>query len=116
MTDALVVFTTTAEEAQAEILARLLVDKQISACVQIIGRIRSFYRWQGEVQSANESLIIIKTTRQAYAAVEEAIKTMHRESGGYETPEIIALPVEGGALEYLEWLTGSIVAGRIIEG
>lgn len=104
MTDALVVLTTTETEADAERLARLLVEAELAACVQVLPRMSSIYRWQGKVEQAGENLLLIKTTRGAYARLETAIKQHH----SYETPEIIALPVEAGSAEYLNWLAASV--------
>ena len=104
MTDALVVLTTTETEADAERLARLLVEAELAACVQMLPKITSVYRWQGKVEQSGEILVLIKTTRGAYARLETAIKQNH----SYETPEIIALPVEAGSAEYLNWLAASV--------
>ncbi len=104
MTDALVVLTTTETEADAERLARLLVEAELAACVQVLPRMSSIYRWQGKVEQAGETLLLIKTTRAAYARLETAIKQHHP----YETPEIIALPVEAGSDKYLKWLMEAV--------
>lgn len=85
-------------------MASLLVERELAACVQILPPITSIYRWQGKVEKAAEVLLFIKTTREAYAALETAI----RENHSYETPEIIALPVESGSSSYLNWLHASI--------
>ena len=104
MSDALVVLTTTETEADAERLARLLVEAELAACVQVLPRMTSIYRWQGKIEQAGEILLLIKTTRAAYVRLEAAIKQNH----SYETPEILALPVETGSVEYLNWLTMSV--------
>ena len=104
MTDALVVITTTETEEDAERLAHLLVERELAACVQVLPQITSVYRWQGKVERAGETLLLIKTTRQAYPRLESAIKENHT----YQTPEIIALPVEAGSIEYLDWLNASV--------
>ena len=104
MTEALVVITTTETKEDAERLARLLVERELAACVQVLPQITSIYRWQGRIEQAGESLLLIKTTRQAYPRLETAIKENH----SYQTPEIIALPVEAGADDYLRWLSASL--------
>ncbi len=104
MSDALVDLTTTETEADAERLARLLVEAELAACVQVLPRMTSIYRWQGKIEQAGEILLLIKTTRAAYVRLEAAIKQNH----SYETPEILALPVETGSVEYLNWLTMSV--------
>lgn len=104
MTDALIVVTTTETAAEAERLAHLLVEAELAACVQVLPQIISIYRWQGKVEQAGESLLLIKTTRVAYAQLESAIKQNH----SYQTPEIVALPVEAGSEGYLNWLKSSV--------
>jgi periplasmic divalent cation tolerance protein len=104
MTEALVVITTTETQQDAERLAHLLVKRELAACVQILPSITSVYRWQGKIEQAAENLLFIKTTREAYPELETAI----RESHSYQTPEIIALPVEAGSDGYLNWLKASI--------
>ncbi len=102
--DALVVLTTVEEQEDGERLARLLVERELAACVQILPPMISIYRWQGAIERASEVLLLIKTTRAAYPRLETAIKENHP----YQTPEIIALPVEAGSGEYLSWLAASV--------
>ena len=104
MTDALVVITTTETKEDAERLAHLLVEGELAACVQVLPQITSIYRWQGKVEQAGETLLLIKTTRATYPQLETAIKENH----AYQAPEIIALPVQAGLDEYLDWLDASI--------
>ncbi len=106
MTDALVVVTTTETQADAVRLAQALVESELAACVQVLPQITSIYRWQGKIEQAREVLLLIKTTRAAYSELEAAIKQNH----SYQTPEIIALPVEAGSTDYLGWLTTSVRA------
>ena len=94
------VLTTVEALADGERLARLLVERGLATCVQVLPPMISIYRWQGRVERATESLLLVKTTRPRFADVEAAIKSHHP----YETPEIIALPVEAGSTEYLSWL------------
>ncbi len=102
--NAIVVLTTTETIEQAEKIARTLIEQELAACVQILPPMTSIYRWQGQIEKATEHLILIKTLRDSYAQVESAIKTTHP----YQTPEIIALPVEAGAKDYLAWLVQSV--------
>jgi periplasmic divalent cation tolerance protein len=102
--DALVVLTTLEKQEDGERLARLLVEGELAACVQIPPPMISIYRWQGVVERASEVLLLIKTTRAAYPRLETVIKENHP----YQTPEIIALPVEAGLAEYLNWLAVSV--------
>ena len=98
-----VVQTTLASEAQAEALARLVVEARLGACVQL-QPIRSFYRWTNEVQSEvrdeAEFLLQIKTRQACYPALEAFIRAHH----SYETPEIVQLPIVAGSADYLQWL------------
>ena len=102
--DALVVLTTLETQEDGERLAMLLVEHGMAACVQILPPMISIYRWQGAVEQASEVLLLIKTTRAAYPRLETAIKENHP----YQTPEIIALPVDAGSGEYLNWLAASV--------
>jgi periplasmic divalent cation tolerance protein len=102
--DALVVLTTVEKQEDGERLARLLVERGLAACVQVLPPMISIYRWQGIIERASELLLLIKTTRLTYPELEAAIKQNHP----YQTPEIIALPVETGSGDYLSWLTGSV--------
>ena len=104
MENALVVITTAETLDDGERLARLLVEAELAACVQVLPQITSVYRWQGKVEQTGETLLLIKTTRAAYAELEAAIKQNH----SYQTPEIVALPIEVGAAEYLNWLKVSV--------
>ena len=106
MTEGIVVMTTTETQADGERLAKVLVEGNLAACVQVLPEITSVYRWKGQTEYAKENLLLIKTTRSAYPGVEAAIKGAHH----YETPEIIAVPVEAGSAAYLAWLVESVEA------
>mgnify|MGYP001015734792 CR=1 FL=1 len=101
---ALVVLTTTETPQQAEQIAQLLVESELAACVQILPPMTSIYRWQGSVERATETLLLIKTTHDLYSLLETTIKTSHP----YQTPEIIALPVATGSPDYLNWLSNCL--------
>lgn len=103
-TDALVVLTTVEKQEDGERLARLLVERELAACAQVLPPMISVYRWQGNVERASEILLLIKTTRDAYPRLESAIKENHP----YQTPEIVALPVVAGSDDYLSWVAGSV--------
>jgi periplasmic divalent cation tolerance protein len=81
-------------------LAGKLVEQGLAACVNLSAPITSVYQWEGRLESADEVLLLIKTTRQQYPALETAIRTLHP----YELPEIIAVPVEQGLQGYLDWV------------
>ena len=102
------VVTTTGTKADAEQIARRLVEQRLAACVQIVGPITSVYRWQGRVESAEEWLCIVKTTGGRYADVEKAIQQTHP----YEVPEILAFEIHEGSSDYLDWLRHQVEEKR----
>ena len=104
MSEGIVVITTTETQKDGEWLAHLLVERELAACVQVLPPMTSIYRWQDHVERSAETLLLIKTTRELYQAVEATIKTNHH----YQTPEIIALPIEAGSTDYLTWLLASV--------
>ena len=97
--DIIVVFSTAPSDKSAS-LARMLIEKRVVACVNVVP-VRSYYRWKGEFCDEQEHLLIAKTTKEKAGEVIAAIKDLHP----YEVPEIIALPVIDGHLPYLEWVT-----------
>ena len=96
----LLVLTNLPDRAAAERLAGTLIEKRVAACVNILAPCRSVYRWKGAVQHDEEHPMLIKTTTEAYAALEAAIRAGHP----YELPEIIAVTVERGLPAYLDWV------------
>jgi len=99
MSDYIFVITTIDKKEKAQAIARTLVERRLAACVQILP-IASTYRWKGEIEEAQEWMCICKTRRAVFEDVELAIKELH----SYETPEIVAIPIEAGGAEYLSWL------------
>jgi periplasmic divalent cation tolerance protein len=97
---ALLVLTNLPDRDAAERLAERLVAQRVAACVNILAPCRSVYRWQGAVQNDEEHPMLIKTTGERYAALEQAI----REAHPYELPEIVAVPIERGLPAYLSWV------------
>ena len=106
MTDKIVVLTTCASEQEAEALARSMVEQGVAACVNVIGGVKSYYHWQGKLESAAEWLLLIKSSRSAFAALRAALERAH----SYEVPEVIALPVVDGSPNYLNWLSTNLAA------
>jgi periplasmic divalent cation tolerance protein len=104
MTDKIVILSTCATEDEAERLARVLLDARLAACVNVIPRVRSFYRWKGEVETADECLLLIKSSRPLFEALKAALEKAH----SYEVPEVIAVPVVEGAANYLGWLEANL--------
>ena len=103
MTDKLLVLTTTGSDTEARKIAGALVERRLAACVNIV-KIRSVYRWEGKVETAEEFLLVIKTTRSQEQDVQSAIRELH----SYELPECIVVSIEGGSKEYLNWITESV--------
>jgi periplasmic divalent cation tolerance protein len=99
-----VVLTSVASSRQAAHLAKSLVEERLAACVTVMWGASSFYRWDGQVQSPEESVLLIKTTEEHLAALEKRLKELH----SYDTPEFLVLKVESGSAEYLAWLTSSV--------
>ena len=104
----LLVLTNLPDRAVAERLAETLIEKRVAACVNILAPCRSVYRWKGAVQHDEEHPMLIKTTTEAYAALEAAIRAGHP----YELPEIIAVTVERGLPAYLDWVAAETSAPR----
>jgi len=96
----LVILVTAVNQEEASKIGKGMVNAKLAACANIIPGIQSIYRWKGKVVKAQEVLIILKSTRPRYHALEKAIKAMH----SYETPEIIALPVKEGLDQYIGWV------------
>lgn len=97
---ALMVLTNLPDRSAAEAMAARLVERRFAACVNILSPCRSVYRWEGGVQREEEHPLLIKTTSERYAELEQAIRAGHP----YELPEIVAVPIERGLPEYLRWL------------
>jgi periplasmic divalent cation tolerance protein len=104
----LLVFTNMPDRDSAERLARTLVESRLAACVNILAPCGSIYSWKGAVESADEHPLLIKTTRDRYAALEERIRSGHP----YELPEIIAVPVGAGLPDYLQWVEAQTRPGE----
>lgn len=104
MTDKIVVLTTCDSEMLAEQLARHLVEHRLAACVNILPRARSVYRWQEKIEDAGEWVVLIKSRRDLFAALEAEIQNIHT----FEVPEVIAIPIVDGSEAYLGWLDGQL--------
>jgi len=96
----LLVVTNVPDRGTAEKLADMLIERGLAACVNILAPCRSVYRWKGAVQHDEEHPMLIKTTAERYAALEQALRAGHP----YELPEIIAVPIERGLPAYLDWV------------
>jgi periplasmic divalent cation tolerance protein len=94
----LLITTATAEEAQR--ISRVLLEQKKVACVNILPRVNSLFWWQGKLDSAEESLLIVKTKASQLSEIVPLVKELH----SYDIPELIALPIIGGNQDYLEWM------------
>jgi periplasmic divalent cation tolerance protein len=105
MTDKIVVLVTCGSAREAKKIARAVVAKRLAACANIYaGDVESVYRWKGKVESAREVLMVIKSSRKRFPALEQEIRKLH----SYEVPEIIALSIARGSRGYLEWIAESV--------
>ena len=103
MSHELLVLVTTSSYDEAASIAGALVSERLAACVNVVPAIESIYRWEGKVTHDREALMIIKTTDERYPELERRVKDLH----SYSTPEVIALRIERGSSDYLEWLRNS---------
>lgn len=101
--------TTCNSSEKASSIANSLVSSQLAACVNIIEGIESVYQWQGKIEHDKELLLIIKTRRSLFSQLEHEIQALH----DYELPEIIAVPIETGEKNYLNWIQSSTNATEI---
>ena len=104
MTDKIVVMSTCSNREEGERLARLLVEQRLAACVNVLPGVRSFYRWNGAVEAADECLLLVKSSRGLFAELRLALGAAH----SYELPEVLAIPVLDGAANYLSWLSENL--------
>jgi len=99
-TDRIIVLITAGSEEEAHKIAESVVNEKKAACVNIVPGVDSLFWWEGKLDSARESLLLVKTKASLFPEIVEMVKRMHR----YEVPEIIALPIIGGSEDYLKWL------------
>ncbi len=100
----LMVLSTCPDESVAEHIAEALVSRQLAACVNIIPKIRSIYRWKGNIERDWEVLLLIKTRKAQFQALQDTITELHP----YELPEIVAVSLETGLADYLRWIDSSL--------
>jgi periplasmic divalent cation tolerance protein len=100
MADALEVHITAPDRDQAVALARVLVEERLAACVNIVGAVRSIYRWEGRIDEDDEVLCLVKTRRELFAALTARVHALHP----YEVPQILAFEIVDGSPAYLAWL------------
>lgn len=101
---ACIVLTTAGNPEEAERLGRTLVEERLAACATLLPGAKSIYRWKGEVESASETVMLIKTSVEQLSALEKRLHALH----SYETPEFLVLAVGAGSRAYLEWLFANV--------
>ncbi|MGZ3440920.1 MAG: divalent-cation tolerance protein CutA [Polyangia bacterium] len=102
--DAIVVLVTVPNAETAEKLGDALVGERLAACVNIVGGVRSIYRWQGKIEKDAELLCLCKSTRAQFEKLRARVVELHP----YELPEVVALPIAVGHAPYLDWITASV--------
>lgn len=109
MTDKIVVLVTCGSLKEARRISRAVVEQRLAACVNVVrAPVESVYQWKGKVGTAKEFLLVIKTSRRRYVALEQEVRHQH----SYDVPEIIALPIERGSHGYLAWISASVRTGK----
>lgn len=96
----LLILCTCPDQVTAERIAETLVGERLAACVNLVPGLTSVYRWEGQIQRDTELLLLIKTRAAVYPLLEARIRELHP----YQTPEIIALPIQTGTAAYLDWI------------
>mgnify|MGYP001186271293 CR=1 FL=1 len=104
MSDAILVYVTTAGEEEARRIGRALVEKRLAACANIVPAIRSVYRWEGKVVEDGETLLLLKSTRDMLPELTAAVRELH----SYSVPCVTAFDVVGGNADYIQWVADSV--------
>lgn len=100
-------YLTAPKRDEAEAIGRALVEERLAACVNVLGEMRSFYRWEGKIQDSGEVAFVVKTRRELVDAVTARVKQLHSDS----CPCVVALPVEGGNADFLAWIERETAVG-----
>ena len=104
MTEYIQVYTTTENKDDAGMIAETVVKIRLAACAQVVGPITSTYWWEGAIEEAEEWFCIMKSRKDLYDKLEEAILDVH----SYDVPEIVAVPIVSGSQSYLRWLNKEV--------
>lgn len=100
----IVIFITASSKKEAQAIGRELIKRKLAACVNTVDKIESFFWWQGKIDKANETLLIIKSKKSKLRRIIKTVKLLH----SYEVPEIIAMPIISGYKPYLDWIDESV--------
>ncbi len=105
MTNYIIILCNTNSKDSAETIATYLIKESLAACVNIIPKITSIYKWQNKIENDEEYLMLIKTKKELFDKVKEKIQILHP----YEVPEIISIDISNGNSEYLKWLNNNTI-------
>ena len=100
----IVVFVTAKDKAEAERIARGLLEDKLVACVNILDGVKSMFWWEGKVDQSPEALLILKSRKDRFSHIVKKVKSLH----SYDLPEIIAMPIVEGSEDYLDWIDSSV--------
>jgi periplasmic divalent cation tolerance protein len=104
MTGFVFIYITCRDKEEAEKIGRHLVEKKLAACINIFPEMHSVYWWEGKVESAEEAVLVVKTSKKLADKVTEEVRKLH----SYSVPCVIALPVVSGNPDYLKWIGESV--------
>ncbi len=108
MTDFVQVVTTVSTRQDADRLARLAVEARLAACAQVLGPVSSTYHWQGKVESAEEFMVVLKSS----AGLQERLRAALAAQHPYDVPEILSFAVMAGNRAYLDWMAAELEGGE----
>lgn len=108
MSDHLLVYITTADEAEALRIGRAVVERRLAACANVVPAIRSVYWWEDRVVEDSEAVLILKTREAVLEDLVAAVRELH----SYSVPAITAYKIAGGHADYLTWVTGEVTVGQ----
>ena len=103
-----IVLTTESTLEEANKLGRTLVEERLVACATLLPVVQSIYHWNDQIQSAPETVVLLKTSTEKLEQLEKRLKELHT----YRVPEFLVLPVESGSSAYLEWMFGSLAGAK----
>jgi len=109
MTDKIVVFSACSTLEEARRIARKLIEERLASCVNLTPGVRSLYRWKGEIEEADECLLVIKSSRDLFDRLRLELEKAHT----YEVPEVVAVPILAGSPNYLNWLDSELKSSGV---
>jgi len=109
MTDKIVVFSACSTLDEARRIAKKLIEDHLAACVNVMPGVRSFFRWKGVIEEADECLLVIKSSRDLLDRLRLELEKAHT----YEVPEVVAVPIVAGAPNYLNWLDNELKSSSV---